>query len=119
MQGTFERKANTYVFSFERHLSQPVERVWKALTDPSELTKWIAGDKAEMELRVGGRVWFSGHGGIESTVVDLEPERAIEYGWRTSEWEGGLIRWEIEPDGDGTKLTFTHRMPVPDPAEQE
>src|SRR5438874_2708950 len=119
MRGTAERIGGDLVLHFERRFDQPIERVWSAVTDPNELTKWIAGDKAEIDLRVGGRVWFSGHGGIESTIVDLEPPRVIEYGWRTSDWEGGLIRWELSPDGDGTKLTFTHRMPEPDPAEQE
>lgn len=119
MQGTCERTGEELILRFERHLTQPIDRVWRSLTDPSELTKWIAGDEAVMELRPGGRVWFSGHGGIESTVIDVDPPRAIEYGWRTSDWEGGTIRWELSEESDGTKLSFTHRMPEPDPEEQE
>ena len=119
MQGTAEHIGDQLVLRFERRFAQPIERVWSALTDPSELTKWIAGDDATVDLRIGGRVWFAGHGGIDSAIVELDPPRVIAYGWRTSEWEGGTIRWELSEDGGGTKLVFTHRMPEPDPAEQE
>ncbi len=119
MQGTAEHAGDDVVLRFERHFAQPIERVWAAISEPAQLTKWIAGDDAEVELRVGGRVWFAGHGGIESTVVDLDPQHLIEYGWRTSDWEGGTIRWELSENDGGTKLVFTHRFPEPDPAEQE
>ena len=108
-----------YLLSFERHFDHPIEKVWSAISDPSELTKWLAGDEAIVEGRIGGRVFMSGHGGIESTVRAYEPPHVIEYDWKTSEWDGGPIRWELSEDGGGTKLTFTHRFPEPDMAEQE
>jgi len=107
-----------YLLRFERHFDHPIDKVWSAITDPSELTKWIAGDDAVVELRVGGRVHFAGHGGIEATVLALEPPHIFEYGWKTSEWDGGPIRWELSEEGSGTKLTFTHRFPQPDMDEQ-
>jgi len=119
MQGTCERTGDELILRFERHFTQTIDRLWQALTDPSELTKWIAGDEAVVELRPGGRVWFSGHGGIESTIVELDAPHVIAYGWRTNEWEGGVIRWELSEEGGGTKLSFTHRMPEPDKQEQE
>ena len=119
MQGIAEKTAEGYTLRFERHLAHPIENVWAAITEPSELTKWLAGDEAIVEQRVGGRVFMSGHGGIEATVLAIDPPRLIEYEWKTSEWDGGPIRWELTPDGDGTKLTFTHRFPEPDVAEQE
>jgi uncharacterized protein YndB with AHSA1/START domain len=107
-----------YLLTFERRFDHPIEKVWKAISDPSELTKWIAGDEAVVEPRVGGRVHMSGHGGIEATVLAYEPPHVIEYDWKTSEWDGGPIRWELAEDGSGTKLTFTHRFPEPDMDEQ-
>lgn len=120
MQGTAEKRDDgTYLLRFERHFDHPIEKVWDAITQPEHLTKWIAGDDAIVDLRVGGRVYFSGHGGIEATVLDCDPPRVISYEWKTSEWDGGPIRWELSPDGDGTRLTFTHHFPEPDMAEQE
>jgi len=34
-------------------LDAPVERVWRAITDPVELASWF-GDEAEVDLRPGG-----------------------------------------------------------------
>jgi uncharacterized protein YndB with AHSA1/START domain len=120
MEGTAQRTDDGgYLLRFERHFDHPIEKVWSAITDPSELTKWIAGDEAVVEPCVGGRVFMSGHGGIEATMLAFEPPRLIEYDWKTSEWDGGPIRWELSEEGSGTKLTFTHRFPQPDMAEQE
>jgi uncharacterized protein YndB with AHSA1/START domain len=119
MQGIAAKTDDGYTLRFERHLNHPIDRVWNAITDPDELTKWLAGEKAIVELRVGGRVYMSGHGGIEATVLAIDPPRMIEYAWKTAEWDGGPIRWELSEDDGGTKLTFTHRFPEPDMAEQE
>lgn len=35
------------------HFQASRERVWKAITDPTELAMWF-GDEAELDLRVGG-----------------------------------------------------------------
>ena len=119
MRGIAEHHHGTLILTFDRDLDHPIEKVWASLTQPEHLTKWIAGDEAVMELRKGGRVWFAGHGGIESTVVDVDPPRVISYGWRTSEWDGGVIRFELSERNGGTHLHFKHAMNEPDPEEQK
>ena len=39
-------------------LSQPVERVWRALTDPKELASWFP-DRVELDVRPGGQGTFA------------------------------------------------------------
>jgi uncharacterized protein YndB with AHSA1/START domain len=42
----------------ERELAHPVERVWTAITDPAELSRWFPAT-VELELRTGAPVRYS------------------------------------------------------------
>ena len=53
--GTMERRGDRRVIRFERRLAHPVERVWRALTDPNEIAAWLAVAEP-LELEQGGRV---------------------------------------------------------------
>jgi uncharacterized protein YndB with AHSA1/START domain len=56
-----EPSKTTCVLVFRRVYDVPIERLWRAWTDPDELGRWyLAGDDhiihfAEVDLRVGGR----------------------------------------------------------------
>lgn len=41
MNGTLETVDDRHTLRFERHLDHPVERVWRAITDPDELRHWF------------------------------------------------------------------------------
>ena len=104
------------VIRFERRLGHPVERVWSALTETDELIRWW-GD-ADVDLREGGRFdmrWLNvdeeGNGAeMHATITELDPPRVLE----TSGDIHGVLRWELEPDGDGTLITFTSTLDLPD-----
>jgi uncharacterized protein YndB with AHSA1/START domain len=97
---------------FERHLSHPVERVWAAITEPAEMAGWW-GD-AKVDLRQGGAfvlAWQNPGGPtMRATITALDPPRLLE----TESDVHGTLRWELEPDGDGTSLTFTSTLDLPD-----
>jgi uncharacterized protein YndB with AHSA1/START domain len=124
--GVLIERAGSYVLRFQRRFDHPVERVWAALTEPEKLKTWLA--EAEIDLREGGSVvlrWQNrrqaeevmrregidpeeeGNTGIlHGTITELDPPRLLE-------WEGdihGTLRWELQPDGEGTVLTFTSTM---------
>jgi uncharacterized protein YndB with AHSA1/START domain len=117
--GTLERHDDHQVIRFERRLSHPVERVWRALTDPDEIAAWLA--LAELDLAEGGDVvltWQNtdteGNTAVaRGTVSALDPPRLIEFDTDIH----GRLRWELEPDGRGTTLTFTAEVELP--AEHE
>ena len=67
----------------ERRYDQPVERVWRALTEPDELRRWFPG---------------------ELEVSHSDPPRLLIGGWQGD----GTLRFELRPDGAGCVLTFTH-----------
>jgi uncharacterized protein YndB with AHSA1/START domain len=115
--GTLETRADgKQVIRFERRLSHPVERVWAALTEPDELIRWW-GD-ADVELAQGGRFdmrWLNtddegNSAEMHATITELEPPHVLE----TSGDMHGVLRWELRPDGDGTLLTFTSTLELPD-----
>jgi uncharacterized protein YndB with AHSA1/START domain len=117
--GTLERRGEHQVIRFERRLGHPVERVWRALTEPDEIAAWLA--LAELELEEGGRVvltWQNtddeGNTSVaRGTVSALDPPRLLEFDTDVH----GRLRWELEPAGDGTALTFTAEVDLPEDYE--
>jgi uncharacterized protein YndB with AHSA1/START domain len=113
--GTHElREDGVHVLRYERRLPHPVERVWRAVTEPRELEGWLA--HADLDLREGGRVrlaWLNtddqGNTAIATgTVARLDPPRVVEYATDLH----GLLRFELAPDGAaGTRLTLTVEHP--------
>ena len=119
--GTLERHGDRQVLRFERRLDHPVDRVWRALTEPGEIAEWLA--LAELDLTEGGRVvlsWQNTHPDGNSavargTVTALDPPRLVEFDTDIH----GRLRWELEPDGEGTALTFTADAQLPPDWELE
>src|SRR5580704_3551618 len=98
-----------YEIRIVRLIPRPVEKVWAALTIPERLEAWF-GERADLDLRVGGRyiVWFPGHGndGVMGTITDYDPPRLLAY-----DWNGGAgdlnIRWALVAEDGGCRLTFS------------
>jgi uncharacterized protein YndB with AHSA1/START domain len=118
-EGTLEHRGDHQVIRFERRLDHPVERVWRALTQPDEIERWLA--VAELDLVEGGTVVLTWQNTDEDgntavargTVSALDPPHVIEFDTDIH----GRLRWELEPDGDGTALTFTAEAQLPEEYE--
>jgi uncharacterized protein YndB with AHSA1/START domain len=114
-EGTLERRGDRQVIRFERRLDHPVERVWRALSEPGEIEKWLA--VADLDLTEGGEVvltWQNtddeGNTAVaRGTVSALDPPRLLEFDTDVH----GTLRWELEPAGEGTDLTFTAEVQLP------
>jgi uncharacterized protein YndB with AHSA1/START domain len=92
-----------------RELRHPPAKVWKALTEPAQLREWAPFD-ADRDLGVVGAVKLSTVGTptphvSDSTVKRADPPKLLEYSWG-----GNDVRWELEPLGDGTRLTLWHNI---------
>jgi uncharacterized protein YndB with AHSA1/START domain len=90
-----------------RELRHPPAMVWEALTDPAQLSEWAPFD-ADRSLDAVGTVKLSTVGApmVSETVVKrAEAPKLLEYNWG-----GGDLRWELEPVGDGTRLTLSHNI---------
>lgn len=66
----------------EEFIAADVTVVWGALTEPDQVAQWF-GDRAEIDLRVGGAVRFSWPAGEISTgvVTILEPTSRFGFSW--------------------------------------
>jgi uncharacterized protein YndB with AHSA1/START domain len=102
---TSDGEALTLVFN--RRYRQPVEKVWAALTTPERLADWFA--TAEVDLRVGGviRLGWNGQHKADVVITKCNPPRTLEWRWRIGERDT-LVRFDLEPLGDGCALTLTH-----------
>ncbi|MBI4605442.1 MAG: SRPBCC domain-containing protein [Planctomycetes bacterium] len=101
-------------------------RVWRALTDAAELVRWWC-DRADVDLRPGGRYAFSGphvygggaaHGADEGfEVLDVEPETHLELRWPLHGVET-RVRYELSNHLEMTRLAVVQtaaRAPGWDP----
>jgi len=91
----------------ERALRHPVAKVWRALTEPSQLNQWFPFE-VETALAVGAEMRFvdkrGGPAGI-GTITELDPPRLIGY-----TWAGDHLRWELSPTPGGSLLVLTHTI---------
>ena len=110
--GTVHTHADGYQLRFERHLHHPVEKVWTALTNPAQLTQWLA--PGELELALGGRVYLAftdGEGVIDGRVTAIAPPQLLEFTWTDKGNDLGFVRWELTAEDGGTRLVLTHTVP--------
>ena len=56
----------------ERLLPHPIERVWRAITEPDELRTWSPGIP-DWRLEAGERFEVEGSGGGSGEIVELDP----------------------------------------------
>jgi uncharacterized protein YndB with AHSA1/START domain len=92
-----------------RELRHPPDEVWKALTDAASLREWAPFD-ADRNLDVSGPVKLTTVGTptpqtSETCVTRAEAPRLLEYRWGDND-----MRWQLEPLGDGTRLTLWHNI---------
>jgi uncharacterized protein YndB with AHSA1/START domain len=105
--GSIEIDGDQATVVFERRYASPRERVWRALTDPHELSTWM--DPAIVELRVGGRFEITfGDGKMLGHITKLIPEQVLAYTWNEDQADASEVRWELASDGAGTNLRLTH-----------
>ena len=108
-------------------LAHPPERVWAALTTAEGLGTWF-GQRAEIDLRVGGQAklgWDSGDTAT-LTIERLEPPRVFGYTWPVYGLPEGdprrtYVEFTLEPSASGTTLTMVESgfAQLPDEGEHK
>ena len=102
---------------FVRALPAPPAKVWTFLTDTARLPQWHG--EGSMEAREGGAVSLMG-GHVRGVVTGWRPQQFLGYTWNVfspgeteSRWPVSYLEFALAADGDGTRLTLTHR-PIPE-----
>jgi uncharacterized protein YndB with AHSA1/START domain len=100
--GNLNKQGDRYTLTYTRHLPHPPEKVWRAVTEPAHLAAWFP-DNVVGEFKEGAVLRFENeHGdGFDGKMLAFDPPSRLELLWGTDQ-----LRIELQPDGDGTVLTF-------------
>ena len=105
----------SWTLIFVRALPHPPEKVWAALTDPERLDQWAPFAAARDLSRTGDTTLAMVDGpdrtDLPATVLRADAPTLLEYTWGDD-----LLRWELTPAGDGTRLTLRHTFAKRDEA---
>lgn len=85
----------------------PVEKVWKALTDPNALRVWLMEN--DFEPRVGKRFILHGLQKIECEVLEIDTPSRMLWSWAHNEGTPPTrVEFRLDPILGGTRLTLSH-----------
>ena len=112
----------------EIDISAPPERIFKALSDASELKRWFGNPECptkfwQMDARVNGHYGYKTEQGsiavngvsefeCHGQITECDPPRVIAYTW-IANWHDDAsvptqVRWELTPKQNGTHVKVTH-----------
>lgn len=110
IDGTLETIDGRPALRFERRMAHPIERVWRAVTEPAELARWFVAPVPWTPTL--GETF--GAEGAAAEITALDPPRLLAWTWADERYA-----FELAPDGDGCRLVFTHVFdPRHGPADQ-
>jgi uncharacterized protein YndB with AHSA1/START domain len=91
---------------FSRSLAHPPPKVWRAITEAEHLDAWFpSGIEGERVAGAKLRFPFREDEGptLDGEMLVYDEPRVLEF-----RWSDDLLRFELEPDGAGTRLTFVN-----------
>ncbi|WP_340646838.1 SRPBCC domain-containing protein [Phenylobacterium sp.] len=105
------RFVDRFTIEYVRDYPHPIERVWRSVADPAEISVWFW--TARFEARVGAPYKFGGdESDMFGVVTAVEPPRLLRFGGPHGHGPTGYIQFELAPVSGGTRLTFTqHSQP--------
>jgi uncharacterized protein YndB with AHSA1/START domain len=112
----------------DEFLPHPPATVWRALTDPDRLARWllpndfkpVVGHRFTFRTQPVAATGFSG--AIACEVLDLQPERLLRISWRDADPSADFdstVTWRLAPEGRGTRLFLEHAGFDPDDPVQQ
>src|SRR5688500_5125798 len=105
----------------EVHIDAPPSRVWELVSDintPARFStefqgaEWLDGDGPRLGARFEGRSQHPAIGGWEAVghVVACDPDRCFAWNMLDPDEPAASWRFDLEPDGEGTRLRQWMRM---------
>ncbi len=95
---------------------QQPEQVWRAITDSATLAEWMFPN--DFEPRVGHHFTFRVPGNpkanfdgliVRCEVLECESPRRLVFSWSAGgPVENTRVSFQLEPDGEGTRVHFEH-----------
>jgi len=123
MHGTYETIEERPALRFERRIAHPVQAVWEAITQPSELAHWFPCE-VEVDPRLGGRMSFhfpeltlpEMATTLLGEVTEFDPPRRFAFTWGEDH-----LHFALEPTdaGAGCVLRFTVELDMREKAARD
>jgi uncharacterized protein YndB with AHSA1/START domain len=121
MYGSYATIADTPTLTFERRLSHPVDRVWRAITVSDELEHWFPSKVVVDELLPGAEMTFEfedmpldAPSTMTGRVTDFDPPRLFAFYWGEDH-----LRFDLEPVSGGCTLRLTVALGTRDKAARD
>jgi uncharacterized protein YndB with AHSA1/START domain len=101
--GTLEGQGDRWRLIFTRRFAHPIEKVWRAVTEPEDLETWFP-QAIIGERRTGATLRFvsSSGDGFDGELLVFDPPTTVEFMWGTDR-----LRIELQDEDGATRLTLT------------
>ena len=110
---------NKFIAQATTLVNAPASKVWDALTNPGLIKQYLYGTEVTSDWKVGSPITYRGEWEGKSyedkgEILQIEPDKLLVSTFWSS--LAGLpdlpenyktVRYELFPEGDGTKLTIT------------
>lgn len=97
---------------YNAFVKAPPSRVFRALTDPKEITKWFIKE-AQIEAKNGGRFVLGWGRSIyeESKVIEFVHDKVFSFTWNPGPDfpAGPVVTFKLTPKSGGTVVTLEHK----------
>jgi activator of HSP90 ATPase len=93
----------------ETTFSAPPSRIYRTLVDLKQFSEATGAPASGDSTEGAAFTAFGGH--ITGRHVELVPDKRVVQAWRAKTWAEGvysIVRFELVPEGKGTKLAFDH-----------
>lgn len=107
---------DTRSIEVDYELPQPPEKVWRALTEPALLARWLMENDIKPE--VGHAFTMRAQpipgqwdGVVHCKVLEVHPQKLLRYAWKGGSGPGALdttVTWTLVASGSGTRLHLSH-----------
>jgi len=109
-------KVNEPIIEVSQRFQKPIEVVWKALTDVSEMRQWFFNNIPDFEALVGFETQFNV--AIENrifrhvwTITEVIPLNKIVYNWKYDGYKGNsFVTFQLSEIDNQTQLTLTTKV---------
>ena len=95
-------------------INAPVEKIWKALTDKTEMKLWYF-DIPDFEPEVEKQFNFYEPGGEnkfhhQCVIIEIVPFQKLKHTWSYPDFsdQKTMVTWELLPEDDATVVKLTH-----------
>lgn len=110
-----EQPAQPVSVTHEIHLDAPLDDVWSAITDPSQLGEWLGGD-VDLEVRPASAGHVVGDDGTHYAVLvtDVDDRQRVAWHWWDDQGTLSSVELTLEPVGDAIRLRVVETLVASD-----